>query len=223
MLGPMPSRLRENVDLIRTRMAAAAERAGRSSEQVRMVAVTKTVDVDVMRALLDLGVTDFGENRVEMARPKIHALGHGVCWHMIGNVQRRKARDVAAMFDWVHSIDRVEVGEALSRQAVALGRALRAFLEVNVSGEATKHGFPPDRVEEALCQLSHHAGLVVVGLMTMAPLEAEPEATRPVFRRLKALADRLGLAELSMGMSNDFEVAIEEGATTVRIGTALFE
>lgn len=222
-MQPVLLRLKDNVQRIRARITAAAERADRAPERVRMVAVTKTVDVDVMRGLIDLGVTDLGENRVEMARPKMEALGGGVCWHMIGTVQRRKARDVATLFDCVHSIDRVEVGEALARQAAMLGRGLKAFVEVNVSGEASKHGFAPDTVEEALTKMNRFDGLTVVGLMTMAPFEAEPEDTRPVFRRLKSLADGLGLPELSMGMSNDFEVAVEEGATIVRIGTALFQ
>jgi pyridoxal phosphate enzyme (YggS family) len=203
-------------------MTAAAERAGRDPAGVRLVAVTKTVGMDEVLALAGLGVTDFGESRVDAARPKIASLDLPARWHMIGTVQRRKARDVAALFDCVHSIDRADLAEALDRQAGERGKTLDAFIEVNVSGEESKHGFRPDEVEGALKTLAGLPHLRVSGLMTMAPFVDDPEAVRPVFARLRALAECAGLPELSMGMSNDFETAIEEGATLVRIGTALF-
>lgn len=217
------SRIARNLERVRGRIRASAARAGRDPASVRLVAVTKTVGVDEARMLVELGVTDLGENRIDGAREKIEAVGRGARWHMIGNVQRRKARDVAALFDTVDSVDLVEVGEALGQRCEEQGRELDVLLEVNVSGEASKHGFEPENVADAVRQMAQWRNLHVRGLMTMAPFEEEPEAVRPVFARLRRLAGGLGLAEVSMGMTNDFEVAVEEGATQVRIGTALFE
>lgn len=216
--------IERNHAAIRDRMAAAARRAGRSAESVRLVAVTKTVGVDAIRALLDLGVTELGENRVELARPKIEVLtGTPARWHMIGSVQRRKAKDVAACFDFVDAVDRVELAEALQRRCEELDRRLHILIEVNVSGEVQKHGFAPVQLEGALRALAAYDRLRVDGLMTMAPLDAPEAVVRSVFGGLRQQAQRLGLPELSMGMSGDFEIAIEEGATQVRIGAALFE
>lgn len=217
------SRIERNLERVRGRICAAAERAGRDPGSVRLVAVTKTVGVEEARILVELGVTDLGENRVEGAREKIEAVGHGARWHMIGNVQRRKARDVVGLFDTVDSVDRVEVGEALAQRCLEQGRELEVLLEVNVSGEASKHGFEPENVADAVRQMAQWRSLHVRGVMTMAPFVADAEAVRPVFARLRRLAGELGLAEVSMGMTNDFEVAVEEGATQVRIGSALFE
>lgn len=209
---------------MRERIAAAAGRSGRPADAVTLVAVTKSVGPDEVRILHDLGVRDFGENRVEKAGERMAALeGQPARWHMIGTVQRRKARDVAARFDWVHSIDRVEVGERLDRSAAEADRILEGFVQVNVSGEASKHGFCPETLPEALEALAKLPHLRIRGLMTMAPFVEDPEAARPVFASLRELAQRHGLAELSMGMTNDYAVAIEEGATHVRIGTALFK
>lgn len=216
--------IERNCVAIRERMAAAARRAGRNAESVRLVAVTKTVGVDAIRTLIELGVTDVGENRIEAARPKIEALdGTPVKWHMIGSVQRRKAKDVAACFDFVDAVDRLELAEALQRRCEELERRLRVLIEVNVSGEAQKHGFAPVELDGALRALAAYDRLRVDGLMTMAPLDAPEAVLRSVFGGLRELAQRFSLAELSMGMSGDFEVAIEEGATQVRIGAALFE
>ncbi len=211
-----------NLAHVRQRMADAAERAGRSPETVRLIAVTKTVGVEAITILRSLGVSEFGENRVEAAQPKIESIGPGVCWHMIGSVQRRKARDVVQWFDRVDSVDRVELAEALERRCDELDRALSVLVEVNVSGEASKHGLEPGDIANVLRQMRTYERLKVEGLMTMAPFVDDPEEIRPVFRRLSALARDLGLPEVSMGMSNDFEVAIEEGATQVRVGTSLF-
>jgi len=149
--------------------------------------------------------------------------GPAVCWHMVGSVQRRKAKDVVALFHRVDSVDRLELAEALDRRCEELGkRLLPILIEVNVSGEASKHGFEPADLEAAVQCIARLSHLKLEGLMTMAPLVDDPETVRPVFARLRQAAQRFGLAELSMGMTNDFEVAIEEGATEVRIGTALF-
>lgn len=218
---PVPRpQIEENLRRIRERIAAAARRAGRNPESVRLVAVTKSVGLEEVRSLAELGVRDLGESRVEQARPKIEGLKAPAHWHMIGSVQRRKARDVAVLFDCVHSVDRLELAEALDRHA---GKPLDVLVEVNVSGEASKHGLVPDEVLAALAAFAKLPNLRVLGLMTMAPLVDDPEEVRPVFVGLRRLAERFGLPELSMGMSNDFEVAVEEGATMVRIGTALFQ
>ena len=215
--------IERNLERVRGRICAAAERAGRDPGSVRLVAVTKTVGVEEARILVELGVTDLGENRVDGVREKIEAVGHGARWHMIGNVQRRKARDVVGLFDTVDSVDRVEVGEALALRCAEQGRELEVLLEVNVSGEASKHGYKPENVADAVRQMAQWRVLHVRGVMTMAPFVEDAEAVRPVFARLRRLAGELGLAEVSMGMTNDFEVAVEEGATQVRIGSALFE
>jgi len=208
---------------IRRRMAEAAARGGRRADEVRLVAVTKTVGPEEIAVLRDLGVTDFGENRPEKMAAKLEAIGSSVCWHMIGSVQRRKARDVAAIFDTVDSVDRVELAEALQRRCEELDKQLRVLLEVNVSGEAQKHGFAPESVGPALAAMKRFDRLTVEGLMTMAPFDAPEAVLRPVFRGLRELAEAHGLREISMGMTDDFEIAIEEGATQVRIGRALFE
>ena len=203
-------------------MAEAARRSGRSPEDVRLVAVTKTVGIEEIRILHDLGETDLGENRLEIATPKIQAFGRAVTWHMIGNVQRRKARDIVALFDCVDAVDRLSLAEALDKRCADQGKRLDVLLEVNVSGEESKHGLNPADLDSAVDAIGRLERLRIRGLLTMAPFVADPEETRPVFAALRELAERFGFPGLSMGMTNDFEVAIEEGATQVRIGSALF-
>ncbi len=215
--------IRANLARIEARIAAAALRAGRAAGDVRLIPVTKTVGVRECRILSELGYTHLGENRVENAEEKIEVIGAGVTWHMIGHVQRRKAREVAQWFGRVDSVDRVELAESLEARSAALGKKLPVLLEVNVSGEESKGGFTPDQLADAVERIGEMPHLVVEGLMTMAPLEMDAEQTRPVFRGLRELAAKHGLKALSMGMSNDYEVAIEEGATEVRIGTAIFK
>lgn len=222
-MDEMRSRIARNLEEIRGRIAAAAERAGRDPAGVRLVAVTKAVGVQEAQILIELGVTDLGENRTQNAQEKIEALGRGVRWHMIGNVQRRKAREVVALFDTVDSVDRLKLAEALAQRGDEQGRELDVLLEVNVSGEEAKHGFTPENVAEAVERMAQWGRLHLRGVMTMAPFVDDPETVRPVFSKLRRLADGLGLPEVSMGMTNDFEVAVEEGATQVRIGTALFK
>jgi len=215
-------RIEANLEETRERIAQAAARAGRDPNQVRLVAVTKTVGVSEVQILADLGLTDLAENRVAAAGAKVQAMRGRVRWHMVGPVQRRKARDVVDLFDCVDSVDRVELAEALNKRCAEAGKILPILMEANVSGEPTKHGFTSEELSRAVEQVTELPHLRLDGLMTMAPYATDPEETRPVFASLRELARRLGLAELSMGMSNDFEVAIEEGATQVRIGTALF-
>jgi pyridoxal phosphate enzyme (YggS family) len=218
---------------VRARMAAAARRGSRQPSDVRLVAVSKTYPLEDIEAALAAGQVDFGENRLEELWPKVEAArkrGLGMIrWHMIGTIQSRKSSDAIGPFALIHSVDRVKIAQRLSRDAVAANCVLNVLLEVNVSGEASKHGFTPDELLVTAGDLLALPGLHICGLMTMAPFEIEPEATRPVFRELRRLRDELAerypqgeWRELSMGMTNDFEIAIEEGATIVRIGSAIF-
>lgn len=218
-----PEAIAANLSAVRDRIERATARRGGAPNSVRLVAVTKTVGLEEVRALYALGVRHFGENRVEAALPKIQdpAFPDAV-WHMIGRVQRRKARDVAAAFARVDSVDRDALGEELEKRCDQAGVTLPVLAEVNVSGEASKTGYTADDLASAIGRLRELPHLRLEGLMTMAPFCDDPEEVRPVFARLRALCDRHGLAVCSMGMSNDFEVAVEEGATEVRIGTDLF-
>jgi hypothetical protein len=219
----MQQKIARNLSDILQRMAAAAERGGRAPEDVRLLPVTKTVGVVEVRILHELGIPAFGENRVETARAKIESLAGAVRWHMIGSIQRRKVKDVVALFDCAEAVDRLELAETLQRRCEEQDKRLPILLEVNVSGESAKHGFAPSEVAESLRQIRAFDRLTVEGLMTMAPFDAPEPVLRSTFRGLRELAETLGLRELSMGMTDDFEIAIEEGATQVRIGRALFE
>jgi pyridoxal phosphate enzyme (YggS family) len=213
----------ENLRRVQDRMAESMARAGRMGEPPTLIAITKSVGVEAIETLRELGLSHFGENRLPAAETKIAAIGGGVTWHMIGTIQRRKAKDVVRLFDRVDAVDRIELAVELAARAGERGRVLPILLEVNVSGEESKHGFSPEALPSALEQIAALHALHVEGLMTMAPLYQDVERTRPVFAALKALADRYALPRISMGMSNDYTVAIEEGSTEVRIGTALFE
>jgi len=210
------------VQAVRARFADAARRAGRLPDSIRLICVTKTATVEQICEALAAGVTDFGENRVQVAAPKIEAVGRAATWHMIGHLQRNKVRAALDLFDWIHSVDSVELAREVERQAAARGRVVPVLIQVNTSGEPTKHGVPTEGIGPLLEAIAPCAHLTVRGLMTMAPMVETPEAARPYFRALRQMAERLHLPELSMGMSQDFEVAIEEGATMVRIGTAIF-
>jgi pyridoxal phosphate enzyme (YggS family) len=211
-----------NLARVRERLARAAERAGRRADDVLLIGVSKTVDVDRIQAAIAAGIRALGENRVQEARGKVAALGRPVAWHLIGHLQTNKVKDALELFDVIHSLDRLELARELERRAAARGRAIDALLQVNVAGEASKGGVSPDGVGEALDAIGKLAHVTVRGLMTIPPEAARPEDARPWFRRLRERAERHGLRELSMGMSGDFEVAVEEGATMVRVGTAIF-
>lgn len=211
-----------NAAEVRRRIAVAAERAGRDAGAARLVAVTKTFPAEVCAAALDAGLTDLGENRVQEGVAKAEALarlGRQAVWHLIGHLQSNKVKPALAAFDLIHSVDSIDLAHAISRRAES---PVVVLLEVNVGGEASKFGFAPDGVPAAHETISTLPNLAVRGLMTVAPQADDPEAVRPVFRRLRELAASLGLPELSMGMSGDYEVAVEEGATIVRVGSALF-
>lgn len=214
-----PRGIPERLAAARASVSEAAERAGRDPAGIRLIAVSKTFPADAIRAAFDAGQRDFGENRVQEGLAKIAELGGlDADIHLIGTLQRNKARHAGA-FASVQSIDSIRLAEAVSRR---LDRELEVLLEVNVAGEQSKSGFAPSDLPDALPAIQALPNLDVAGLMTIAPIVADPEDARPVFRRLRELRDRLGLRELSMGMSSDYAVAVEEGASMVRIGRAIF-
>lgn len=214
--------IRANLERVQAVITRACARAGRSSDDVLLIAVSKTVEVERIKLAIAAGVPALGENRVQEAREKIETLGRPVPWHLIGPLQTNKAKDAARLFDWIHSVDRLELARELDRRARALGRTVDALLEVNVGEEPQKSGVRPDQIKPLLDALAGLDGIRVRGLMAIPPAAPDPEQTRPYFRRLRDLRDAAGLEHLSMGMSADFEVAVEEGATMVRVGTAIF-
>ena len=214
--------IRGNLERVREAIGQACARAGRSPADVLLIAVSKTVEVRRIEGAIAAGVPALGENRVQEAREKIETLGRPVPWHLIGHLQTNKAKDAVRLFDWLHSVDRLELAAELDRRARALGRAVDVLLEVNVGEEPQKSGIRPDEVKPLLDALAGLSGIRIRGLMAIPPAAPDPEQTRPHFRRLRELRDAAGLEHLSMGMSADFEVAVEEGATMVRVGTAIF-
>ena len=214
---------------MRERIAAAARRAGRDPAEITLVAVSKTQPVEVIGVAYELGLRDFGENRLEEAESKLDRLPDDIRWHMVGHVQSRKAAQAVRPYALVHSVDSVKLARRLDRFAGEIGRTLPVLLEVNVSGEASKYGLQPADVEIAAEAMRGFQHLQIQGLMTMAPIVPDPEEARPVFVALRELRERLAARfpdldwrHLSMGMTDDFEVAVEEGATIVRIGRAIF-
>ncbi|HEX8674764.1 MAG TPA: YggS family pyridoxal phosphate-dependent enzyme [Longimicrobium sp.] len=214
---------------VRERIERARERAGRS-DPVTLVAVTKTHRADAVRAVKAAGVADVGENRVQELEEKVAEVGREtVGWHLIGHLQRNKAGKALPLFDLIHSLDSLRLAEALSAEAVKRGVDVRALVQVNASGEGTKGGFEPDALVEGVGRIVEMPGMRVEGLMTMAPFTDDEQVVRAAFRRTRELLDDVarqvpGLAgrQLSMGMSNDFEIAVEEGSTLVRVGSVLF-
>jgi pyridoxal phosphate enzyme (YggS family) len=212
-------------------MLEAARRVGRTDD-ITLVAVSKTVDIERIRAAIEAGQRTFGENRVQEAVAKIEALADAsppITWHLLGHVQTNKVKTVVGRFACVESVDSLRLAEHLDRRAHEAGIKLPILLEVNVGGEESKSGFSPEALEREAETIVRMTSLQLQGLMTIAPISDEPEDVRWVFRRLRALRDTIrerhslaGFSHLSMGMSNDYEVAIEEGATIVRIGRALF-
>ena len=217
--------------LIRERIASACKRAERSESEVTLVAVSKTVSAARVREAIDAGVTVLGENRVQEAEAKLAALADlrsQVKWHLIGQLQSNKARKALSLFDAVQSVADESIAARLNRIAEEMGKRLPVFIEVNLAGEASKSGVAPQQVLPLLATISQFPALELQGLMTVPPFLDDPEDVRPFFRQLRVLRDEAlqagveSCTQLSMGMSHDFEVAIEEGATLVRIGTALF-
>ena len=219
--------LAERIQAVESRISAACERSGRSRDDVQVIAVTKYVSLAATGEAIQAGLRQIGENRWQDAEPKWRAYEHQATWHYIGSLQTNKVKEVVGRFSFIHSLDRVSLAEAIEKRARALGVRVPCFIQVNVSGEESKHGLSPQDVKPFLEKLKEFPHIQPYGYMTMAPYEAEPESTRPVFRGLRQLRDELNQAlsepieHLSMGMSNDFEVAIEEGATWVRLGSIL--
>ena len=208
-------------------MEKAALRVGRRPEEVRLVGATKGVDVDRIAEAVESGLEIVGENYVQEALRKREVLGDRVRWHMIGHLQRNKARHAVGLFEMIHSVDSLKLAQELQKRAAKEGREVEVLLQVNLSGEETKSGVAPEGVQELAEAISEMPNLRLKGLMTMPPYFEDPDGARPYFQALRRLRDELqrrGLPveELSMGMSADFEVAIEEGATLVRVGTAIF-
>jgi len=220
----------DNIARLTERIEAAAGRAGVPADGIRMVAVTKVTPVDRILEALDAGITCIGENRVQEADSKFPEIGRRAEWHLVGHLQSNKAAKAAELFDVVHSVDSLRIAEVLSRRAVEAGRTLEALVQVNTSGEASKFGVEPKEAVSLVERAAPLPGLRLHGLMTIGPFRPDPEAARPSFHALRKLSEKIASLKiegvdmkwLSMGMSGDFEVAIEEGANLIRVGTAIF-
>ena len=217
---------------VRSRVAAAARRSNRSPDEVALIAISKTHPAEMLRDGLRAGITDFGENRVQEAEEKILELGRTAArWHLVGHLQTNKAGKAVKLFDCIHSLDSIDLAQRLDRLCIAEGRAeLEVLVQIDLGGEQTKTGIDPRALPELLTALKGCQRLSLIGLMTLPPYFANPDCARPYFKTLRELRDELRAqgdfgersGELSMGMSHDFEIAIEEGATIVRVGTAIF-
>jgi hypothetical protein len=223
--------IKENVAQVRERIAAACRRSGRGPDDVKLVAISKTFPPERIRAAYEAGLRDFGENRVQEAAAKRPALTDlSITWHLVGHLQTNKAKAARELFHWVHSVDSFRLAQKLEQAAPSSGCRLPVLLEVNLGEEASKAGAGESEIIQLAEQVSQLAALEVRGLMVIPPFFDDPEQVRPYFRRLRQLAQEvesknipnLSMQELSMGMSQDFEVAIEEGATMIRVGTAIF-
>ncbi|MBU0485602.1 MAG: YggS family pyridoxal phosphate-dependent enzyme [Proteobacteria bacterium] len=225
------SEIKENLEKIRDRISTAARRAGRSADSVRLVAVSKKMPFEKVQEAMACGQMLFGESYLQEARQKIASIGAGPTWHFIGHVQSNKAKGAAELFDTIETVDRLKLARELDRNLAEAGRQMSILIQINIGREAQKSGVLPEGAEALLAKINELPNLQIKGLMTMPPFLPDPEAVRPYFRQLRLLAEKLeksgllglhGKVELSMGMSGDFEVAIEEGATLVRVGTAIF-
>ena len=222
--------LLERREAVERRLTAACERVGRPRSSVNLVAVTKTLDEQYLSLLPDIGLKELGENRPQQLWSRAALLSQGVHWHLVGHLQRNKVERTLPLVEWIHSVDSLRLLQAIEEAASASSRTVNVLLEVNTSGEAQKHGFSPDELPTLIPALGRLNHIKIGGLMTMAAVAEDPEESRPCFALLRRLGDQLrevggerhSIRELSMGMTNDFEVAIEEGATMVRIGSALF-
>jgi len=220
----------ENLNRIYKRISDAAYRSGRNPDKIKLVAVTKTVDIEKINEAINWGVTAIGENRVQELIKKYPLVNKKVEWHLIGHLQTNKVKYIVDKVDLIHSVDSIKLMEEVNKRAKDIGRIMDILIEVNISGEATKYGIKPEDLFDFLKEVPKYSNIRVKGLMTIAPICADPEETRPYFKDMKRLFDEASKLEiqnvnmvyLSMGMSNDFEIAIEEGANIIRIGTAIF-
>ena len=224
------STIRENIEKVRGTIAEAALRSGRNPSDIRLMAVTKTVDDDRIMEAIDCGVDIVGENYVQEGKRKIEKMGKTVEWHMIGHLQSNKAKYAVRLFDMIHSVDRMGLAQELDKRSRNAGMKSKILIEVNVSGEETKSGVPKEQAISLVKDIATLENLSIRGVMTMPPWFDDPEDARPYFVALRELRDRIveekiegvEMAELSMGMSGDYPVAVEEGATIVRIGRTIF-
>lgn len=222
--------IRENLESVQQLVKDAAVRANKDVKNINLIAVTKTVTVREVEEAIEAGITDIGENRVQELLRKYEELGNSVKWHMIGHLQKNKVKYIVDKVDFIHSLDSLALAEEIEKRAEKIQRPINCLIEVNISGEESKHGIEPQKVKDLVERLDSFKFVKVVGLMTMAPYVQDPEDTRKYFKGLKALSDEIkGMSlklvkmdYLSMGMSNDFQVAIEEGANMVRVGSAIF-
>jgi pyridoxal phosphate enzyme (YggS family) len=221
--------LTHNIQQVEDKVLKACARAGRDRRDVQIIAVTKYVSLEATGRVIQQGCKHIGENRWQDVQPKWEAFQDQAVWHFIGHLQTNKVKDVIGKFAYIHSLDRLSLAKEIEKKAAALGMEANCFIQLNISGEETKYGMNPAELPAFMQQLRMLPHIKIAGLMTMAPFEAEPESTRPVFRELRQLRNELNreqtlgyeIQHLSMGMSNDFEVAIEEGATWVRLGSIL--
>lgn len=222
--------LKENIEAINREIEAACQRAGRSRDEVQLIAVTKTIDESIVNESIGYGVTDIGENKVQEIQRKYDQIDEGVRWHLIGHLQRNKVKYIIDKVDMIHSVDSLRLAEEIDKRAEKIGRTVDVLIQLNISHEETKFGIDKGELEEMLSAIDALTNVRVKGLMTMAPFEENPENVRDIFRKTKEIFDELKynnynhveMQHLSMGMTNDFAVAIEEGATLVRVGTGIY-
>jgi PLP dependent protein len=207
---------------VRARIADACGRADRAPSDVTLIAVAKTFSADRVLQAIEAGATDIGENRAQELKEKAAVIGDKTRWHFIGPLQTNKVRQVVGVASLIHSVDRIGLAEAIARRARSIGVTQQVLLEVNLAGEATKAGVEPPGLAQLATEVGELEGIEVVGLMAIPPLTGSPEEVRPYFRELASLRNDLGLEHLSMGMTGDFEIAVEEGSTLVRVGRAIF-
>jgi pyridoxal phosphate enzyme (YggS family) len=215
----------QNLAAVRERIARAADRAGRDESEIKLIAVSKTIDAERIREAIAAGATDLGENYVQEALEKWQAIGPAARWHFIGHLQKNKVKYAVEAFDMIQSVDSIELAREIGKRALARGGAMDVLIEVNVAEEDSKFGSAPEKALELAEQVQEVEGIRLQGLMGMAPFLSDPEKVRPYFARLKGIWDRLPKEQrlwLSMGMSGDFEAAILEGSNMVRVGTAIF-
>lgn len=226
----MDNSISENIKVIKEKIARAAEKSGRRGEDILLLAVTKTIDIDRIRMAVDCGLTELGENKVQEITDKYDALERDVKWHMIGHLQTNKVKYIIDKVKLIHSVDSLKLAEEINKRAAAAGIVMDILAEINVAGEDSKFGITCDSAEETVREMSLMKNIRVRGLMTVAPNVENGEENRPVFRKLKQLLvdinskniDNVNMDILSMGMTGDYETAIEEGATIVRVGTGIF-
>lgn len=222
--------IEDNLGIVKGRIRAACQRSGRDPNKVKLIAVSKNFPIEIMQTAYEAGQCYFGENRVQELCDKLPQLPEEIEWHLIGTLQRNKVKNVLGKVALIHSVDSLALAEEISKQAERRKMLINILLQVNIAGEITKHGFAPEKIIEQIKEIGKLSGIKIKGLMTIAPQVKEPEEVRPVFRDLRIIARDIEqlhipgveMKELSMGMSDDFEVAVEEGATLVRIGSGIF-